>query len=119
MSTAYGTVLPQATITRDQPARRSARLLTVSGPRPRTAVAGVGVVLVLTFIGLFYLSQTFEAAAARYRVDALLVERDAMLRELKSQQGATVMWGSEATVTQWAQGAGLDRLGTRLRVRAR
>ena len=43
----------------------------------------------LTFVGLFYLSQTFEAAAARYEVDALLVERQAMLQELQSQQGAT------------------------------
>jgi len=80
---------------------------------------GVAVVLALTFVGLFYLSQTFEAAAARYEIDALMVERKAMLQELASQEGRTLTWGSAATVTQWAEGAGLDRLGPRYIVRAR
>lgn len=90
----------------------------VAAPRPRTALAGVATVLVITLVGLFYLSQTFEAASARYEVDALRAERQVILQELRSQQGATVVWGSEATVGQWAQRS-LDRLGSRYRVRAR
>ena len=79
----------------------------------------MAVVLALTFVGLFYLSQTFEAAAARYEIDALLVERQAMLMELQSQQGSTVRWGSEQQVTQWAQDTGLVPPRSPSRVRAR
>lgn len=118
MTPAYGSTLPRAAVPREDLARHGARLRVVAAPRPRTALAGVATVLVLTLVGLFYLSQTFEAAAARYEVDALRAERQVMLQELRSQQGATVVWGSEATVGQWAQRS-LDRLGSRYRVRAR
>jgi hypothetical protein len=111
--------MPLAAVPSLEPARHGARLLAVTSPRPRTALVGVAVVLALTFVGLFYLSQTFEAAAARYEIDALMVERKAMLQELASQEGRTLTWGSAATVTQWAEGAGLDRLGPRYIVRAR
>ena len=63
----------------------------------------MAVVLVITFVGLFYLSQTFEAAAARYEVAAAGLEREAMLQELQSQAGSTLALGSESTVTQWAR----------------
>jgi Na+(H+)/acetate symporter ActP len=114
----YGSTLPRAAVPREEPVRHGARLRVVATPRPRTALAGVVVVLAITFVGLFYLSQTLESAAARYRVDALLVERQAMLMELQSQQGWTVSWGSEQQVTQWAQER-LHRLGQPTRVRAR
>jgi len=111
MTPAYGSTLPRAAVPREDPARHGAKLRVVAGPRPRTAVAGVAMVLALTLVGLFYLSQTFEAAAARYTVDTMLVERQAMLQELQSQQGATEVWGSESKVGLWAERAGLDPLG--------
>ena len=61
---------PRGRSLREKPAAQGARRLTVSGPRQRTALIGVGVILVLTLVGLFYLSQTLEAAAARYQRDA-------------------------------------------------
>ena len=115
----YGNTLPRVSMPREEPVRHGARLRVVAAPRPRIALAGVLVVLTLTFVGLFYVSQTFEAASARYEIDRLLVERQAMLMELRSQQGATVGLGSEQQVAQWAQDTGLYRLGQRYRVRAR
>lgn len=116
---AYGITSVRVADPRDEPAQPAARLRTVAGPRPRTAIAGVAVVLVITFVGLFYLSQTFEAAAARYQVGRLLVERQAMLQELQSQQGSTLALGSEQTVTQWARDGNLEPLGSRYRVPVR
>lgn len=116
---AYGSVAARASV-REEPGRQVARLLTVSGPRPRTALMGVGLVIVLTVFGLFYLSQTLEAAAARYRVDTLLVERASMLRDLQTRQGTTLMAGSATSVTQWALSNDLVRfVGEPVRVRAR
>jgi hypothetical protein len=115
----YGSTLPRAAVPREEPLRHGARLRVVAAPRPRIALTGVVVVMALTFVGLFYLSQTFEAAAARFEIDALLAERQAMLLELKSQTGSTVRWGSEQQVTQWAQDTGLYRLGQPSRIRAR
>ena len=114
-----GAMLARAAVPKDEPVRHVALLGVVAAPRPRVALAGVAVVLVLTFVGLFYLGQTFAAAAARYETEALLMERQAMLMELRSQQGATVRWGSEQQVTQWAQDTGLYRLGQPSRIRAR
>jgi hypothetical protein len=116
---AYGIPSARVAVPRDESAQQAARVRTVAGPRPRTAIAGVAVVLVVTFVGLFYLSQTFEAAAARYEVQRLLVEREAMLQELQSQGGSTLALGSESTVTQWARDGNLEPLGPRNRVPAR
>lgn len=112
-------MLPHASVPREEPVRHGARLRVVAAPRPRIALAGVMVVLALTFVGLFYVSQTFEAASARYEIDALLRERQALLMELRSRQASTVSRGSEQQVTQWAQDTGLYRLGQPSRVRAR
>ena len=75
---------------------------------------GVAGVLLLTFVGIFYVSQTYQSASARYTIDALLMERQAMLMELKTQEGSTVPWGSERVVQRWALSAGLDRLPRRV-----
>ncbi len=116
----YGTALPRLAVPRDMPVRHGARLLAVVAPRRRTAAIGVATVVALTLVALFYLSQTFEAASARYQVDTLLVEREELLQELKSQEGATVALRSEATVTQWAQQqVGLEVLGHSLALPAR
>jgi len=116
---ARGSASPIALVAREEPAAHVGRLRTIAAPRPRTALAGVAVVLVVTFVGMFYLSQVFEAAAARYEVDRLLVDRQAMLQELQSQQGATHVQGSESIVTQWAQATNLQWRGSPYRVPAR
>ncbi|MCY7419569.1 MAG: hypothetical protein LH650_13980 [Chloroflexi bacterium] len=118
MTQPFPGTLPRAAVPREAAVSHGVRLRVAAAPRPRTAVAGVLVVLLVTLVGLFYLSQTFEAAAARYEIDSLLIERQGMLQELQSQQGATVVWGSEATVGLWAERTGLDRLGSRHRVKA-
>lgn len=111
--------MPQVAVAPDVGSRLTNRSLGLGRPRSRTALGGVGIVLALMFVGLFYLSQTFEAAAARYRVDTLLAERQGLLQELRSQQGTALTLGSAATVIQWAQGAGLDRLDRRAVIRTR
>ncbi len=114
----YGSVAARPAF-REEPAVQIARGLTVGGPRQRTALIGVGIIVILTFAGLFYLSQTLEAAAARYQRDTLLVERAAMLQDLKMRQGDTLMAGSASRVTQWALETGLSRFGAPILVRAR
>ncbi len=116
MTQSFPSTLPRAAVPREAAVSHGPRLRVAAAPRPRTAVAGV--ILLVTVVGLFYLSQAFEAAAARYEIDSLLIERQGMLQELQSQQGATVVWGSEATVGLWAERTGLDRLGSRHRVPA-
>ena len=103
---------------REELAQHAARLRATAGPRSRTALGGVAIVLVITFVGLFYLSQIFEAAAARYEVQQLTVERQAMLQELQTQQGATLALSNESTVSQWAQDKGLAQLRQPLRLPA-
>jgi hypothetical protein len=76
-------------------------------------------IIVGTLFGLVYLTQTLHAASYQYRIDSLLSEREHLLRELKSQRGTVARLGAEPLVIQWAQQQGLDRLGSRLRVRAR
>ena len=115
---ARGSASPIALVAREEPAAHVGRLRTIAAPRPRTALAGVAVVLVVTFVGMFYLSQVFEAAAARYEVDRLLVDRQAMLQELQTQHGASLSLSNETTVTQWAQDKGLAHLGPPLRLPA-
>jgi hypothetical protein len=87
--------------------------------RLRPAAVTLAVILVGTMLGLVYLTQTLAAASARYKVDTLLIEREALMRTLKSQEGTIAGWGSEARVIQWAQQEGLHGLGASLPVRAR
>lgn len=95
------------------------RTIAVAVHRPRTAAMGIGIVAVVLLATLFYLSQTFQVAAARYELDTLATEREALLQELRSQDGFVAQAGSEPVVVQWAQDAGLDRLGSRDRFGAR
>ncbi len=86
--------------------------------RPRTAALGIAAVAAVLLAVLFYLSQTFQAAAARYELDTLATERAVLLQELRSQDGIVTRWGSEGEVVQWAQDADLDPLGRRRRFEA-
>lgn len=95
------------------------KTIAVAIDRPRTAAMGIATVAAVLLVVLFYLSQTFQAAAARYELDTLAAERDALLQELRSQDGVVTRWGSDLVVDQWAQDADLDRLGRRQRFEAR
>jgi hypothetical protein len=108
---AYGVAAPRVAVPRDDPAPHAARLRAMAGPRPRIALTGVAVILAVTLVGLFYLSQTFAAAASRQAVQQLLVERQVMLRGLQTQQAAAQGAGSQWKVTQWAQASNLQQLG--------
>lgn len=95
------------------------RTIAVAVHRPRTAALGIASVAAVLVAVLFYLSQTFQAAAARYQLDTLASEREVLLQELRSQDGVVTRWGSEPVVVQWAQDADLDWLGRRHRFEAR
>jgi hypothetical protein len=95
------------------------RTIAVAVHKPRTAALGIAVVAAVLLAALFYLSQTFQAAAARYELDKLAAERDALLQELRTQDGIVAQAGSEPIVVQWAQDAGLDTLTHRDRFEAR
>lgn len=95
------------------------RTIAVAVHRPRTAALGIAAVATVLLAVLFYLSQTFQVAAARYELDTLATERDALLQELRSQDGVVMRWGSESYVGQWALGADLDLLGRAHRFGAR
>jgi hypothetical protein len=79
--------------------------------RLRPAAMILGVIIVGTMLGLVYLTQLLAAESARYGVDRLLVEREALMREISSQEVNAVGLGSEARIIQWAYRDGLDRLG--------
>ena len=87
--------------------------------RLRPSAVALGVIIVATMLGLVYVTQVLAAQNARYAVDRLLVERQALMRTLGSQEATIVKWGTEVQVTRWAQGQGLDRLGLSVRVKAR
>lgn len=87
--------------------------------RLRPTAVVLGTIVVLTMLGLVYLTQLLSADGARYAVDRLLVERQALQRTLASQEARIMQRGSEAHVVGWAQRDGLDRLDDVVRVRAR
>jgi hypothetical protein len=95
------------------------RTIAVAVHRPRTAALGMATVAAVLLAVLFYLSQVFQAQAARYELDGLARERETLLQELRSQDGIVTRWGSEPVVIQWAQDADLDMLGRRRRFGAR
>jgi hypothetical protein len=49
-------------------------------------------------------------------VDQLLLERDDLSRQVQTIEATVARWGSEPLVLDWAQQAGLDVLGAKLRV---
>lgn len=87
--------------------------------RLRPSAILLATLIVATMLGLVYVTQVLAAQNARYAVDRLLVDRQALMRTLSSQEASIVQWGSEAQVVQWAQREGLDRLNDLVRVKAR
>jgi hypothetical protein len=76
-------------------------------------------VLMTLLLGLLYLGQTINLAATNYQVDQLLTERDDLARQVQTLETTMLRWGAEPMVLDRAQQAGLDSLGTRVRIVAR
>jgi len=79
----------------------------------------MAVVVMLFVIGMVYLGQTARLAATSYEVDRLVLQRDDLGRQAQTLEATVARWGSEPLVLDWAQQAGLDLLGTKVRVPAR
>jgi hypothetical protein len=86
--------------------------------RIRPSATLLALIIAGTMLGLVYVTQMLAAASARYEVDTLTVQRQALMQTLTSQEASIAQWGSEAQVVQWAQGEGYDRLGNPIRVKA-
>jgi hypothetical protein len=76
-------------------------------------------VLVLFVVGMVYLGQTARLAASSYEVDRLVLARDDLSRQVQTLEATVARWGSEPLVLDWAQQAGLDVLGAKVRVPVR
>lgn len=76
-------------------------------------------VVVMFVVGMVYLGQTARLAALGYEVDRLLVQRDDLNRQVQTLEATVARWGSEPLVLDWAQQAGLDVLGAKVRMPAR
>jgi len=111
-------------------ARRAARTPLLlprrkSSPRERARRrknhAGIALAAILaTFLlGLFYLTQTLGMAITRFDIDALAAQRVDIEQRIVSVEGDIARWGAEPAIVHGAQQAGLDRLGTSLRVPGR
>lgn len=98
--------------------RHATLVLPRSQRRARPVLAIVGSIAMMTVLGFVYLTQTLEAATDQYQIDALLVERQRLVQELKSDEGTIARLGSEPQVIAWAQHQGLDWLSGRLRLAA-
>ncbi len=95
------------------------RTIAVAVHRPRTAALGIATVAAVLLTVLFYLSQVFQTQAARYELDSLAMEREALVQGLRSQDGVITRLGSEEIVLQWAQDAEFDTLSRPRRFEAR
>ena len=112
--------------TTDVPGRRHAATIAAGAapvvralPRPRASVLIIGAILAVTVVGLTYTTQLLAAAGDRYQIDRLLMEREGLLRTLRSQAGTIARIGSESEIERWAFQDGLDRVGDSIRIEVR
>lgn len=101
------------------PGRAAARRVTRDQRSLRLVGAALGIILVLTLVGIVYLSQALRIASDKVLIDHLAAEQRDLTRELASQQGTILRAGSEQLTVYWAQGHGLQRLGKAARFKAR
>lgn len=99
--------------------RRKLSNPTRAGRRAQPFGALIAVVLVALLVGLIYVAQTIQVAAANYEIDWLVTERDDLARQVQTLETSVLRWGTEATVLERAQRIGLDQLDTRIRLPAR
>ncbi len=67
-------------------------------------------------LGLIYLAQTKQLAAANYHIDQQIAERDDLFRQVQTVETSVLRWGTEATALDRGQRLGLDMLATRIRL---
>ncbi len=79
----------------------------------RTLIAAV---IVLFLLGLVYLAQTKQLAAANYQIDQAILERDDLFRQVQTVETSVLRWGTEATALERGQRLGLDQLANRIRL---
>lgn len=102
-----------------RPVERRARRRTIRAQRRIRPVGLVMAAIVATFVlGLVQLTQTLQAAAMEHELIVLREERLQLERDIRTQAGTIMRWGSEPQVVDWAQQRGLDRLGGTLRIPA-
>lgn len=111
----YGGVRAQPALL---PRRRSARPAR-SRHRASPARAVTAAILTAFVLGLVYLTQTIHVAAVNHEIDGLYAEQQRLTQQVQSLKGDIARWGAEPAILERAQGAGLDRLGGRLRVAGR
>lgn len=87
-------------------------------PRPRRALSIAATMLAITLLGLIQLTQTLAIAGDRYAIDTLLMEREALLRSVRSQAGLVAQRGAETEIVRWGLDDGLGRVVQTIRVPA-
>ena len=101
------------------PRRRRLSVPVRAGGRAHPVGRMLAAVLMTLLLGLLYLGQTINLAATNYQVDQLLKQRDDLARQVQTLETTMLRWGAEPMVLDRAQQAGLDSLGTRIRITAR
>ncbi|MFO1540750.1 MAG: hypothetical protein ACKOTZ_09990 [Chloroflexota bacterium] len=87
-------------------------------PRPRRAFFIAATIIAATLLGLIGLTQTLAIAGDRYAIDTLLMEREVLLRTVRSQAGLVAQRGAETEIVRWGLGDGLVRVVQTIRVPA-
>ena len=98
--------------------RRRLPLPTRARRRGHPAGPLLAAVLLSFIVGLIYLGLTIHLAATEYRVEQLRLERDDLARQVQTLETTMLRWGAEPMVLERGQQAGLDPLGSRLRLPA-
>ncbi len=89
--------------------------------RRRTNRAGIALAAIIAafLLGLFYLTQTLGTAMTRFDIESLAAQRADIEQRILSVEGDIARWGAEPAIVHGAQQAGMDSLGTSLRVPGR
>ena len=98
--------------------RRRLAVPSRAGRRAHPAGALLAGVLLTFMVGLIYLGLMVHLAATHYQVEQLTRERDDLARQVQTQETTMLRWGAEPMVLERGQSAGLNQLGTRLRLPA-
>jgi cell division protein FtsL len=99
--------------------RRRLSSPTRAGRRAHPISIVLAAVFVITLVCLVYLAQTIQLAATNYNVDQLVAQRDDLYRQVQTLESSVLPFGSEASVLDRAQRAGLDQLATRIQLPVR
>jgi hypothetical protein len=73
-------------------------------------------VIVIFLLGLIYLAQTKQLAAANFQIDQQITQRDDLFRQVQTVETSVLRWGTEATALERGQRIGLDVLAAKIRL---